>query len=172
MKNRHIIRIGEKAILAEMTELDQPFFQQWLATNEELRKQIADHTVPSLEDQAAWFARSQADDRKMFSILTLKTDELIGNGGFVDIDHKHKTAQLRITLGHGEFVGKGFGTDATKLLIAYGFEKMGLKRIYLHVLIDNLRAIRSYEKAGFVKKEEYTAPSGAQKLLMEIYPVH
>jgi uncharacterized 2Fe-2S/4Fe-4S cluster protein (DUF4445 family) len=48
--------------------------------------------------------------------------------------------------------GKGIGTSAAKLMIEYGFKELGLHRIYLRVLAGNEQAVRSYEKAGFVKE--------------------
>jgi RimJ/RimL family protein N-acetyltransferase len=44
---------------------------------------------------------------------------------------------------------KGFGTEATKLFVAYGFETLNLNRIELRVYEYNARAIRVYEKVGF-----------------------
>ena len=44
---------------------------------------------------------------------------------------------------------KGFGTDATRLLLSYAFQDLNLRRVYLHVLSDNHQAIRVYEEVGF-----------------------
>ncbi len=171
MTNREILTAGDRVLIVRMTNEDQPTFQQWLSENAELRELIADHRVPTMEDQHKWFARAQEPDRKLFSIVTME-GELIGNGGFVDIDLEKKQAQFRITIGHTDYLGKGFGTEATRLIVRYGMEAFGFTRIYLHVLPTNERAIKSYEKVGFVRKEEYTAPSGQKKILMELDPVH
>ncbi len=69
-----------------------------------------------------------------------------------DIDHTHHKGEYGIFLGTEEARGRGIGTEAAKLMIAYGFEKLHLHRIYLRALAGNTRAIRSYEKAGFVKE--------------------
>lgn len=47
---------------------------------------------------------------------------------------------------------KGMGTEATLLLLAYGFDQMKLHRIELKVLEYNHRAMRCYEKCGFRKE--------------------
>ena len=49
-------------------------------------------------------------------------------------------------------MGKGSGSEAVKLLLQYGFDNLQLKRIYLHVFTNNIRAIKSYLKNKF--KEE------------------
>lgn len=152
MKDREIILAGEYVALAEMMKEDQPFFQKWHAGNEELRTLIGDHSVPTMEDQLRWFERSKAPDRKMFSLVTVG-GELIGHGGFVDIDEEKHTAQLRITIGNSDYWGRGLGTEATQLLTEYGFTKLRLDSIWLRVLPGNERAIRSYEKVGFLRGE-------------------
>ena len=41
------------------------------------------------------------------------------------------------------------GTAAARLALDYAFEKLKLHRVFLRVFADNIRAIKSYEKAGF-----------------------
>ncbi len=148
MTKRNAILTGKHVALAEMTPEDQPHFQRWLSGNPELRALIDDHRVPTLEDQHKWFERSQQPDRKMLSIITVPQHDLIGNGGFVDIEPKRR-GTLRITIGHTESLGKGWGSEATGLLVRYGFETLGFEQIILKVLKTNTRAIRAYEKNGF-----------------------
>jgi len=56
---------------------------------------------------------------------------------------------LGIALGR-EYIGRGYGTDATRVIVEYGFREMGLHRIQLSVAPFNPAGIRAYEKAGFV----------------------
>lgn len=152
VQERKIILAGEHVALAEMAAEDQPFFQKWHEENAELRALIGDHAIPTMKDQNEWFERSKHPDRRMFSIVVTEDQQLIGHGGFVDINQEKHTAQLRITIGHSEYWGRGLGTEATKLLVEYGFGKMNLTSIWLRVLPDNKRAIRSYGKVGFLNE--------------------
>ncbi len=154
MTNRTIVLGGKNVALAVMTLADQPQFHAWLQ-DPELRNLIDDQRVPTIRDQSLWFERVQKPDRKFFSLVTVPEHTLIGNGGFVDIDPKLHQATLRITIGHPEFRGKGLGSEAVALLVAYDLGTAHWKRINLNVLKTNERAIRSYEKSGFKITSEH-----------------
>lgn len=85
-------------------------------------------------------------------ICDLKTDKPLGSVYIRDIDTDHKKGEYGIFIGEEDARGRGIGTQAAKLMIQYGFETLGLHRIYLRALADNAQAIRSYEKAGFEKE--------------------
>ena len=65
------------------------------------------------------------------------------------IDGGEPHRRFSIFIGDEAARGRGIGTEAAKLMIQYGFEELGLHRIYLRALAGNMQAIRSYEKAGF-----------------------
>ncbi len=153
--NRETVMKGSLTALSPMTEADQTKFCVWLQSDE-LRSLIDDPRVPGIEDQMNWFKRVQQPDRKFFSLITVPDGKLVGNCGFVDIDTATKEATLRITIGNPDYLGKGLGSEAVSLLVHYGFESMSLQRILLKVLSTNTRAIRTYEKAGFVPESEET----------------
>lgn len=158
MENRTIVIKGENIALAEMLQADQPFFRQWLTDNPLLREQIDNDRIPTEAEQNAWFLRSQEADRKMFSVIVFSENRLIGNAGFVDIDSSRRTAQFRITLGDTSIHGQGYGTEATHLALRYAFETMQLETVWLRVLQENTRAIRVYEKVGFIPSTDQEEP--------------
>ena len=57
---------------------------------------------------------------------------------------------MGIFIGDKSCWNQGYGTEVMRLLLKHGFETLNLNRIYLHVFATNLRAIRCYEKAGYV----------------------
>lgn len=85
-------------------------------------------------------------------ICEKETDKPVGSVYIRDIDHTHHKGEYGIFIGEESARGKGVGTLAAKLMIEYGFKELGLHRIYLRVLSGNEQAVRSYEKAGFVKE--------------------
>ena len=85
-------------------------------------------------------------------ICDLATDKPLGSVYIRDIDRQHNKAEYGIFIGEANARGRGIGTAAAKLMLRYCFQEEGLHRVYLRALSDNLQAIGSYEKAGFVKE--------------------
>ena len=88
---------------------------------------------------------------KGFAIETLD-GALVGDCGLRKIDWKSRKAEFFITIGEKEFWDKGFATETLKLVSRLAFDKMNLNRLWLTVLVDNPRAVRCYEKCGFVRE--------------------
>lgn len=100
-----------------------------------------------------WFAAvRQRTDLVLFAIRLLETSKLIGSCQLHNISEIHRNAELQIRLGDASERGKGLGTEAVKLLLSFAFNDLNLHRVYLHVFKTNTAAIRSYEKAGFVRE--------------------
>ena len=74
----------------------------------------------------------------------------IGRLEWEGLDRLNRSAEVMILIGDPAYWGRGFGTDALVTLLRYLFQVQGLNRVTLMVLSWNERAIRSYEKAGFV----------------------
>jgi RimJ/RimL family protein N-acetyltransferase len=104
----------------------------------------------NLEDETDWFEQRRKDKSSMvFAILALPEKQLIGNCGLHNLDWKNRAAVFGIFIGDKNCWNKGYGTDATRTLLRFAFEQLGLNRVELEVYDFNPRAIRAYEKAGF-----------------------
>ena len=77
-------------------------------------------------------------------------ERIIGGIGLDAIYWTHRDAFVGIGIGDKEDWGKGYGTDAMRILLRYAFTELNLRRVTLDVFEYNPRGIRSYEKAGFV----------------------
>ncbi len=84
-----------------------------------------------------------------FTIVENETNIPIGQTSFVRIDYVSKMATFFLAIWDPQHWSKGYGTEATKLMVEYGFEILNLNRIQLHVAVENNNAIRAYEKCGF-----------------------
>ena len=73
----------------------------------------------------------------------------IGTIGLNSINHAHRTANLGVGIGEHDCWGKGYGAEATRLVLDYAFNVRGLHNVMLWVFSYNERAIRSYQKVGF-----------------------
>ena len=96
-------------------------------------------------------ASVSGDDAKYFAIETLD-GKLVGDCGLRKIDWKSRKAEFFITIGEKQLWGKGLGSDALRIVIRLAFHRMNLNRLWLTTLADNSRAVRCYEKCGFVRE--------------------
>ena len=84
-----------------------------------------------------------------YAIILKDGDQLIGNMGLFDIDHLSRSATLGLFIGDEENRGKGYGTEAIRLLLGFGFNTLNLHNVMLHCDSDNLQGIACYNKVGF-----------------------
>jgi RimJ/RimL family protein N-acetyltransferase len=107
----------------------------------------------STQKVAEWITRDQEKDPPgnfIFSIRTLDEDRLVGFIGLAGDLYPHGEAFVGIGIGERQLWGKGYGTDAMKVILRYAFQELNLRRVALDTFEYNPRAIRSYERAGFV----------------------
>lgn len=75
-----------------------------------------------------------------------------GTIGLLAIDKKNSKAEYYIAMGETSLKNKGISTQASKLILEYGFKKLGLNKIYLFTETENILAQRLFEKVGFVNE--------------------
>jgi RimJ/RimL family protein N-acetyltransferase len=85
-----------------------------------------------------------------FNIRILEDDTLIGFIGLFDLFLHHGDSLVAIALGERKYWGNVYGTDAMKVVLRYAFNELNLRKVGLIVFEYNPRAIRSYEKVGFI----------------------
>lgn len=73
----------------------------------------------------------------------------IGNAALTHIDYRDRTADFEIMIGEAHARGKGYGTEATQLVLDHAFIVLGMRNVMLKVYTSNIAGIRAYEKAGF-----------------------
>ena len=108
------------------------------------------HEPFSEEDEIAWVRGKLEEKAVVFSMLEKETGEFIGNIELMDPDGEKGELGIAITAAKQD---RGYGTEAVSALTAYGFETLGLRRIFLRTRPFNARAIRVYEKCGFREVE-------------------
>ncbi|MVU81501.1 GNAT family N-acetyltransferase [Nocardia sp. ET3-3] len=110
---------------------------------------LAPEDPADAERLRAWYStRATQPDRLDLAVVDLATGECVGEAVLNQWDPGNQSCNFRILLAPSSH-GRGFGTEATRLIIGYGFDKLGLHRISLEVYAFNPRARRAYEKAGF-----------------------
>jgi len=101
------------------------------------------------EVQRFFYARIMGTDFLAMAIHIRDTDRLIGTCAFSQIDGDNGSTLFHITIGEPDAWGRGYGTEATELMVAHAFRRLSLHRVALTVFEFNTRAIRAYEKCGF-----------------------
>ena len=143
---------GQKIRLRLMRAEDTEAIVRW-RNNPRVQKNFIYQKPFTKEGHENWI-KTMVDTGKVvqFIIEDLTDGRPVGSVYFRDVDREYEKAEYGIFIGEDDAVGKGFGSEAAKLAVAYGFEELKLHKIFLRALADNGGAIRSYEKAGFVRE--------------------
>ncbi len=144
---------GELVCLAiESPETMAKFLARWDRDSECSRLAESGYTRLWSEKKIKdWIEKDMEKDSSeafQFSIHTLSDDTLIG---YVTLhpDWIQGDAWIGITIGERDYWGKGFGADAMRLIMQYGFLELNLRRMTLALHSYNERALKSYQKVGF-----------------------
>ena len=148
---------GALVRLAAPSPDDAAMFAKWSENDQYLRIADNDPARPlSPQQYAEWeqavFGRGGGNSSFFFRLRTLADDKLIGMAGLGDVQLMHRTAMFGITIGDPEYWGRGYGTDAARLILNYAFNELNLYRVYTSTIGYNERAARAYEKAGFKRE--------------------
>jgi RimJ/RimL family protein N-acetyltransferase len=141
---------GERIYLSPIDPDDAELYTKWLNDIEVERWLGGYSSVYSLPSERAWLEENtKKTDSYQFAIILRDGNRLLGNLGLMDVNQINRRATLGIFIGEAEDRSKGYGSEAIRLLLDYGFRWLGLRNIDLHVHSENARAIACYKKAGF-----------------------
>lgn len=144
---------GKRVRLRSAERSDLEKFVEWI-NDPEVTAGLTLFLPMSSADEEKWFetAMGKPQEEKPLVIDIKDADGwcLIGNSSFFDFDWVARAAEVGIMIGEKSLWNQGYGTEVMKLLLKHGFGTLNLNRIYLRVYAENKRAIRSYEKTGFV----------------------
>jgi RimJ/RimL family protein N-acetyltransferase len=149
---------GERAVLRPFRlEEDAEALREMLQDAEALKLTGSTHDaeVPAWDDAAEatfrdWYgSRNRQSDRLDLAVVDKASGRCVGEIVLNDWDGGNRSCSFRVLLGpRGR--DRGLGTEATRMIVGYGFERLGLHRIALEVYAFNPRARHVYEKVGFV----------------------
>lgn len=121
--------------------MNDPGVNRWL---------LSGHIPISKPAQASFYTQmesSQADH--VFEIHVADDGRYIGNCGLNDIDIRHGHAEVGIVVGETCEQNKGYGRDAIRTLLRFGFDTLRLHRIEIRASAGNDRAVHLYRSIGF-----------------------
>lgn len=135
-----------------MTREDTDLIVAW-RNSDAVRRNFIYQELFTRESHEHWIrTKVETGEVVQMIICDSATDKPMGSVYIRDIDRKHNKAEYGIFIGEASARGRGVGSGAAKLMLRYCFEEEKLHRVYLRALSGNAAAIRSYEKAGFVKE--------------------
>lgn len=168
-KNKNVLPtlIGNKVVLSGIPDSEEFYnlYHKWLS-NEELKYKLGEEDMKyTLKEIKQMHDEWKKDLNNMtFCILNKETKEPIGDINLLISKEFNNEPEISIMLGNHS--GKGFGYEASTLLLNFAFEKLNIKKINLSVYEDNIPAVKLYEKLGFKKTKEIFDEDNRKEFLM------
>lgn len=122
---------------------------------QDIKDLYAGHPFPvNMEQEKKWYEKILTSNfpTTVFGIEKIKDKKLIGITILKDINLVNRVSEFAIYIGDVEERGKGYSSIATLLTLKFGFNDLGLNRIFLKVLEENVAAIELYKKCNFTKE--------------------
>jgi RimJ/RimL family protein N-acetyltransferase len=143
--------LGRRVVLRRHRPDNIRAFVRWYSDPEVARLTRYQPTALSADEiQRFFYSRILGTDFLAMAIHVRESDRLIGTCAFSQLDGDNGSVLFHITIGEADAWSKGYGTEATELMLAHAFTRLPLHRVALTVFDFNTRAIRAYEKCGFV----------------------
>ncbi len=143
--------VGRTVVLRRHVPENLEAFRRWYADPEIARLARYQEAPMRPEEIERFFAaRVLGTDALAMAVHERDSDRLIGTTAFSQLDGDNGSALFHITIGEKDAWGRGYGSEATWLMLEHAFETLGLHRIALFVFEFNERAIRAYRRCGFV----------------------
>lgn len=147
MKNAYLT--GERVVLRPLEMEDLPVLQEGI-NSPDMRATIAAYRPQNAVSERAWLENmSLRTDVVHFGIALRESQELIGSTELRLGPPPFRAADLGIGIFQARHQGKGYGREAIRLLLGYGFHTLNLHRVELKVHDNNPRGRRCYEACGF-----------------------
>ena len=142
--------VGDRIYLSPRNPEDAELFTKWLndfQTTDYIGRSSEMYSV----DAERKYLEEKANEKASFCIVTLDTDTMIGSVSLERFNNTDRSALFGIFIGDENFRNNGYGSEATRLILDYGFNYLNLHSIRLTVFANNERAIACYKKCGFVE---------------------
>ena len=140
--------VGERIYLSPRRTEDLEKYTEWMNDFEVTDYIGRSHQIMTIEAEKKYLEEN-INEEAVFAIVDIEKNKLIGTIGLNKVNHFKRTATLGIFIGDKDYRNKGYGTEAIKLILDYGFNYLNLNNINLDLLEVNERAFACYKKCGF-----------------------
>lgn len=135
--------------LRKLEAKDAPYMLEWMHDPETSRLFRANFAAFTEQDALRFIEGAQTDGANLHRACVDAADEYLGTVSLKNINHENADAEYAISFRKCAR-GTGAARFATQEILKTAFEELGLRRVYLNVLTDNVRANAFYKKCGFV----------------------
>jgi RimJ/RimL family protein N-acetyltransferase len=144
---------GMNVRLRPIAREDLESLRRWMDDSEVMRFWVDPEPLVSEQSfESDLHGRFAQFDSAGYFIIEDPTGSAIGRIEFERLSLLERSTEVMILIGENDARGKGYGTDAMTTLLRYLFYQRDLHRVSLTVLSENIPAIKSYERVGFVKE--------------------
>jgi RimJ/RimL family protein N-acetyltransferase len=141
---------GDRVALGPMRRENISLYLRWINDFGTTRMLGLPPRPMTLEQETAWYDQAAvSDERYNFTIYERASGRAIGNCGLHEVDLANRRTVVGIMIGEPEARGRGYGTEAMRLLLDYAFTILGMHSVMLTVFEYNQAALRCYQKVGF-----------------------
>lgn len=143
---------GERVRLRAVEPADGVTAYPWV-NDRAVTEHVALRYPVSRAAEREWAEGASADPsyrHVAFAIEPIGGGQFIGTCSLLGQTLEDRVAELGVLIGDQAAWGQGFGFDALRLLLCFGFREMNLRRIWLRVDENHPRGIPLYERLGFV----------------------
>ena len=141
--------VGERIYLSPMSIEDAETYVKWLSDFRTTDGVGHSKQLVNTDSEKEWIEDVLKEGKYNFAIVSLEDDKLLGSCGIDNVNSSDRHATLGIFIGEEENRSKGYGAEALKLLLDYGFNYLNMHNIMLQVKSFNERALACYKKVGF-----------------------
>lgn len=141
--------MGKKSYIRLMEMEDIKYKVAWF--NDDIVRNTLNVDYPiSMVGTKKWLANvSTNHTRKDFIICDQVLDKPIGYCGLVNIDFRNQKAESYLGIGDKQYWGKGYASEARRLILDYAFEHLSLNKVYSYVWEENEAMIHINKSVGF-----------------------
>ena len=151
--NRYVCKTGKRldfCLLDKERHLDN--YLNWF-NDPEITKWMLIGLFPVTKNtEEEWFDKQGKNENDVGFAIESKEGKHLGGCGIHKIDWKSKIAEGGIVIGDKTEWGKGYATEAEKMMLDYGFSILGLRKISAHIFRENIASLKAAIKNG-LKKE-------------------
>ena len=150
--SKHEPLVSRRVILRPFSKDDLKFVQKW-SNDTEIRK-LTGEVAPIDDAEAERFFESLRVDknRLWFAVILKSGNRVVGEVGLLRMFKPWRCTDMSVVIGEKDAWGKGYGTEAGRLLLDYAFEHLGFHRVSIGVVAFNKRALRFWRGLGFKKE--------------------